>query len=520
MLVLTPAILASIQNFKTKIIAYQTGQLDNLKPYSSIMGVYKEGPQDTYMVRPRIAGGVTTIEQLQGLASIATKYNLRLRFTTRQDLQLHSVQLQYLAQVLDDLVNINLITNGAGGDGIRNIACSPLSGVAVDEVFDVTAYVEAITNFMLQAPENSKLPRKFKVSFSNNDTDTANATISDIGFIATLNDNKPGFAVYGAGGLGGGAQLSLKLADFINAEDALFYVEAMKRVFAREGNRSNRNQARLRFVRQRLGDIAFLECFRMELSSLRKSNPSLKLDITPPLKKLQALPASHKDAKYQNIVIPQMQPGLYSFYIHPRNAEISSDNLSLITSFLSQLPYKTSIRLTLSQGFFVRNLKSDIIKPLLDLVQPFSSCFPIENGVACVGPTICNFGINNSQDLLEGIWNVFHTQPADIKGALPRPHISGCHNSCAQHQKGSIGFTGRKKRVGTEIIETYLLFLGGQVGTNAKFGEQFGELAAKTIPEFLLQLAILKTQFPSLSFVDFLSAAQAQIRQLVKYYQQ
>lgn len=97
-------------------------------------------------------------------------------------MQLHAVPLEKVNIILDNLLQVGLITTGAGGDGIRNITCSPLSGIARDEIFDVTPYMLAITNFMLRTTENLQLPRKYKVSFSNTADDTANASISDLGF--------------------------------------------------------------------------------------------------------------------------------------------------------------------------------------------------------------------------------------------------------------------------------------------------------------------------------------------------
>ena len=162
----TPEIITKVKHFQTKVSEYLSGTLENLKPYSSIMGIYKEGSKNSYMIRPRFPGGIATLEQLQAIANIANKYSLRLRFTTRQDLQLHAVPLEKVNIILDNLLQVGLITTGAGGDGIRNITCSPLSGIARDEVFDVTPYMLAITNFMLRATENLQLPRKYKVSFS------------------------------------------------------------------------------------------------------------------------------------------------------------------------------------------------------------------------------------------------------------------------------------------------------------------------------------------------------------------
>ena len=514
----TPEIITKVKHFQTKVSEYLSGTLENLKPYSSIMGIYKEGSKNSYIIRPRFPGGIATLEQLQAIANIANKYSLRLRFTTRQDLQLHAVPLEKVNIILDNLLQVGLITTGAGGDGIRNITCSPLSGIARDEIFDVTPYMIAITNFMLRTTENLQLPRKYKVSFSNTADDTANASISDLGFIAKKENNKLGFCVYAAGGLGSNSQLAIKLSDFILAEDALFYVEAMKNIFAREGDRTNRNKARLRFVRQRLGDEVFLTYFQQELQQLQLTNPELKLTLNPTTVATEDNSFFPWDKEYQNIIFPQKQSGLYAIYIHPSKGEILPTQILTLTEFLKAVTPKVELRLTSSQGFFVRNLSVKAVDQLLLLTDSLISPFSIDNTVSCAGPQFCNFGINDSQSLLTSILEFFKNQPLAIKSALPTPLISGCPNSCAQHQKGLIGFTGRKKRLDGKIVDTYLLSLGGRVGYQAKFGENIGEILATRIPAFLLELAILKAQYPSISFSEFLEQQHLQILNLTKAY--
>lgn len=522
MIVITEDILNSVEDFKNKLQQYHEGKFENLKSFSSIMGIYKEGPQDTYMVRPRIAGGVTTLQQLEGVSAIAKKYGIKIRFTTRQDIQYHSVKVQELGNVLDDLVKCGLITRGAGGDGVRNVACSPLSGVAQDEIFDVTPYVKEVTNFMMQDPANLKLPRKYKIAFSNSAEDTANATIADIGFIAKIVNGKRGFEVYGGGGLGVSARLALKLEDFIEDTQALYYAEAMKQVFAKEGDRTNRHKARLRYVVQRLGEEEFIRVFRHELEEVRNSGQDLKIRLDNTSEKLHSTAEENQspwDGKYKNVVFPQKQAGSYSLYIHPKNATLRTSDLDKVLAFLGELDYEVSIRLTLTQGFFVRDLKEKDVHSLLEIAAGFSSLFNIENSVACAGPTICNFGINDSQELLLSILEVFKNQSDEIRAALPRTLISGCPNSCSQHQKGLIGLTGRKSRTEQGMVPTYSISFNGKVGPGvARFGDVYGNIPADKIPAFFLELANLKVNSGYTCFTEFTKEKEADIKGLVSNY--
>ena len=393
--------------------------------------------------------------------------------------------------------------------------------MAIDEVFDVTPYMKAVANYMMVDPENLKLPRKYKIAFSNSLEDTVYATITDIGFIAKIVDGKRGFEVYGAGGLGGSPKVGIKLEDFIDHRDALYYVQAVKQIFAREGDRTNRSKARLRFVLQRLGEEKFREMLKIELNKVRDEK-DLTLSVDCEQGNLQNTNQGDKkkwDKKYENRIVNQKQEGYYSVYIHPRSGNMNTENLDGILDFLTGLDYKVSIRLTMTQGFFVRDLKENDAQKLIDLTSDFSSIFNIYNSIVCAGPKICNFGINNSHGLFNKIIETFKDKSFDIKNALPQLLISGCHNSCAQPQKGLIGFIGRKKRIGDNLIATYSILFNGRVGPNiAKFGEVYGEIPAKKIPDFLEQLANLKVNSHYVDFAEFIDNKETEIRELVIKY--
>ena len=70
----------------------------------------------------------------------------------------------------------------------------------------------------------------------------------------------------------------------------------------------------------------------------------------------------------------------------------------------------------------------------------------LETSVACIGASICQVGLRDSQQLLAEI--VKQVRAAGIPdGALPQIHISGCTSSCGTHQIGEIGFHGGVKMI-------------------------------------------------------------------------
>lgn len=512
-----------IENFKEKADLYMNGKLDptRFKAFRVSMGVYEQRTADIYMVRTRIPGGVITLEQFKQISDISKKYAKGLlRFTSRQDIQFQSVELADVYSIMKDLIEVGIITKGTGGNTVRNVECSPLSGVSINDVFDVTSYMSEVTNYLLKDPTTMNLPRKYKIGFSNTLGDTGNATISDLGFIARIVDGNKGFEVYGGGGFGGNPKVSLKLEDFINAKDVLYYVQAMKELFEKEGDRSNKHKARIRYIVERLGKEKFKLMFNEELKRIKKDrNLDLVIDDAIDKKYEQIAESSEICKEYESVLFPQKQEGYKSVYVHPQGGNLEAENLQKILDFVSKLDYKMSIRLTNTQSFFVRDLKDSDSKTLLKIIAPFSSNFKIYNSVTCVGASTCQLGLCLSQNLLQAIKEEFEVCSDDIKASLPRIFISGCPNSCGRHQIGKIGLSGRAKRTEDGLMPTYTVSFGGSVGNGqAKIGEVYGDVPAKKIPKYLVELAKLKNASDYESFEEFLNNTQKDVRELTNKY--
>jgi len=506
-----------INKYKEFVGDFANGITDSVefKKHSSPMGVYEQKESNTFMVRVRIPAGSISLDNLKNITNLADLHaNGYIHFTTRQDIQFHDVNIQNITDIIEGLYDVNLITYGSGGNAARNVACSPLSGVDPDEIFDVSEYALKSSEYFLKDASFFNLPRKYKVSFSNSPSDTANATISDLGFVAKIENGNKGFEVYGAGGLGNSSCIAVKLADFIPACEVLYYIEAMKRLLEAEGDRTNRNKARIRFIMFRLGEDEFRSRY-LEFVDKVKAEKDSTLNI-----------AECSDEKYvinnvqsENKLLIRQKNNNYSVYVHPLLGNITTKNLNKIISFIEDLDYSVSIFLTNTQGFMVRDLKFSNAEKLLLIISKFTSVFNIDNSVTCVGSSVCKIGICKSQDLLSAIIERFSSAESKIKLALPVLFISGCKNSCGQHQKGEIGFSGKFIKTDQGIKEAYTVFLGGNiVAGNAKLGEAYGDVIATDIPEFLLELAKFKSNYDYKNFNEFLSAKKEATILLVNKY--
>jgi len=515
MITIPETVINEIKNYRKKVLDYKKGNIDDFrfKPYRVSMGIYEQRSLDSYMVRTRIPSGIITLKQLKKIGELADKYgNRAIHFTTRQDIQFHDITLENTVHILEELLEAGVITRGTGGNTPRNVACSPLTGVSEDEVFDVTMYAVLTTNYLLKDPTVFNLPRKYKIAFSNSPADTANATIADLGFIAKIKNGKKGFEVYGAGGLGGSSTVGLRLEDFIPVKDILYHVQAMKEIFENEGDRTNKHKARIRFIRYRLGDEEFINRYREQVKKVKEKK---SLDIDEIVEESRTFNETGIKTE-NNLIVRQKNKGLYAVYIHPENGNLPTEQLRKIITFIDSLTYDTSLRVTNTQGIFVRDLKAEDAEGLLKIIEGFTSAFDIDNSVACAGAATCKLGLCLSQNLLSAIKQRFKTVDSEIKSQLPRIFISGCPNSCGQHQIGKIGLSGKAKRTESGLIPLYTIHFGGNLeADNAMLGEGYGDIPAKKVPEFLHELAKLKESSGYERFNEFLKEESSDIKQLI-----
>src|SRR3954451_18119767 len=240
-------------------------------------GDLTKGPQTMWdapgMQRIKIPYGGLNASQLEVLAEVAEEYSDGIaHITTRQDVQLHYVHLEDTPALMRRLASVGITTREACGNTVRNVTGCPIAGVCKDELFDVTPYAKACAYFLLGHPDTQNFGRKFKVSFSGcADHACALARIHDLGAIAAIRqvngERKRGFTLYVGGGLGPVPYQAKLFTEFLPEEELLPMAQAMGRVFARLGERKNRNRARMKFVVEKLG----IEEFRRQVDEERKS---------------------------------------------------------------------------------------------------------------------------------------------------------------------------------------------------------------------------------------------------------
>src|SRR5690349_18431635 len=246
-------------------------------PYPS--GELTKGPNTMWdapgMQRIKIPGGGMNADQLETMAELAEEYSDGIaHVTTRQDFQLHYVHIDDTPALMRRLAAANITTREACGNSVRNVTACPYAGVCADEAFDVTPYSQALAKFLLGHPDCQNFGRKFKPAFSGCSQHACGLTsLHDLGLIATKRvENgveKRGFEMYVGGGLGAVPYQAKLFDSFVPPEELLPLAQAIARVFAKLGEKKNRNRARIKFLIQDLG----IEKFRELVLEERKNLP-------------------------------------------------------------------------------------------------------------------------------------------------------------------------------------------------------------------------------------------------------
>ena len=117
-------------------------------------GAYGTRMTDDYaMVRIKVPAGQIYPYQLEKIAQLSEMYSIgSAHFSTRENIQLHWVILEDVSEIMQSLSDVGMTSREACGNTVRNVMCSPLSGVCKDEIFDATPYAMAIAKFMLRNP--------------------------------------------------------------------------------------------------------------------------------------------------------------------------------------------------------------------------------------------------------------------------------------------------------------------------------------------------------------------------------
>ncbi len=539
-----------IDQFKTGEI--QAGQLkSNRVP----MGIYEQRKNQHYMLRLRCAGGLVTPEQLAKIAFVGHQLSTsHLHVTTRQEIQIHNVDIEDAVPALRKLEKIGISSAGGGGNTVRNMMVDDRSGLTAEEEFDVYPYVEELTSRLIAEKDSFTMPRKYKVAIDAS-VDTANYSyIADLGLQARIKDGKRGFRVLIAGSAASNAHTGWEVFDFLPEKDLYRAAKALKNWFHKYGNRRNRHKARMRYVFYKYGTEEAKRLYLEEFEELKKDGsidfeaPALPLEHHKP----SFSPLSEKEMKSEERRVNNssdffdsetfetwkrrythkqtnaegLKENLWYAYIPLRHGNNSTDFFAEVAEYLNNYGNDV-IRFTKKEQIQVRNIPEEYLTNIYAFFKKlgvYQIDYPVvvTNLTCCTGADTCRLGICLPKGAIDAIAKQLLSSDLNLD-TIPdfELRMNGCTNICALATWGDLGFSGRVGRVGDDPYPAYTVWL--PVKGKHEIDLQQGYIAAKKIPAFVEDYLrdVIQEQANYANYYDYVAKRGAVfIKELIAKYKE
>ncbi|MGF1632314.1 MAG: NADPH-dependent assimilatory sulfite reductase hemoprotein subunit [Phycisphaerae bacterium] len=452
-----------------------------------------------FMTRIGTPGGQCTAEQYLDMDRLAeTHANGTLRLTTRQAFQLHGILKGNLKDSLKQIHDALLKTMAACGDIPRNMMAPP--ACFADEAYQQAAVLAADLSREL-APatgafheiwidgekhlasdsqtlnENGDviereepfygsnyLPRKFKIAVALDVDNSTDLWANDCGLLA-ITEPAPtqqnpaarrtlGYNLYVGGGLGMThnkpetfARMASPVA-YVKPEHAVEAVRGVVALFRDHGNRSERRNARIKYLIDAWG----VEAFRAKLAEYVPFELSLPRDVPEP-KQLDHLGRHDQGDGRQ----------FYGVWVENGRIKDVENGPAYRTAFREIVQkHRPTVRLTPMQSVLFCDLSPDQVDDVIAVLQKHNvpTVESISNArrysMACPALPTCGLALADAERIFPAVVEVLEHELerlglADVELTL---RMTGCPNGCARPYNADIGFVGRKPGV-------YHVFVGG-----------------------------------------------------------
>jgi sulfite reductase beta subunit-like hemoprotein len=424
-------------------------------------GLYHDKPKvGTFMLRIKLPAGLLTPAKLRAIGEVSNRFGRGDgELATRQNIQLHWLELAALPDVFAELDAAGITTAGGCGDTVRNITGCPVHGLDPNELFDSSGVVEQAAGFFYGNPDFADLPRKHKYTIASC-ADRCNAPeINCIALVGAIHDGRDGFAVLVGGGLSSVPRLGRDLGVFVPKDEAVEVLAAITTAWSEDLRyRVSRVKARLKFMIDDIGPEGMRE--RVEERLGRKLED---LSLPP----VVTAPHDHLG------VHPQKQPGLVYVGAPVHLGLISGDQMIAVADLAERVG--GDVRITRLQNFVVANVPEAEVEAVAAGLAKIG--FPLDanpvrgRSIGCTGEPHCNFSVTETKTrlgrLVEHLEDRFGLAIADL-----RLHLDGCPHACAQHWVGDLGFQGTTARDAEGARrQAYDIFVRGGLGLDAAIGK-------------------------------------------------
>lgn len=497
-----PVVEQDIIALEAKIREFQGGSLDEEKFRSLRLarGIYGQRQPGVQMIRIKLPYGKVSAQQLRRICDVSEEYSTgRLHITTRQDIQIHYVDINRTPELWAQLEQDDITIREACGNTVRNVTASETAGIDVNEPFDVSPYAHALFQYFLRNPISQEMGRKFKVSFSASDQDTGLSYMHDLGFIAKEENGVPGFKVLLGGGLGSQPRHADVLYSFLPSDKIIPLMEGVVRVFDRYGERKSRAKARMKFLIKDIGLDGFKQLLEEEQLAIPFKSYAIDAEAYPKvsISENEAPEVTIKDQqafdkwKATNLV-PQKQSGYFAVGVKVLLGDFYIDKARQLADLVEKYA-AGEVRLTLRQNILIPYVKESLLPFFYQELEKlgfteigYNTALDI---TACPGTDTCNLGIASSTGIAEELEKVIQAEyPHYIDNPDVVIKISGCMNACGQHNMANIGFQGMSVRTKDKLVAPALQVLlgGGNLGDgNGRFADKVVKIPSKRGPQAL-----------------------------------
>jgi sulfite reductase (NADPH) hemoprotein beta-component len=485
--------------FRGQVARRLSGELteDEFKPLRLMNGLYLQ--LHAYMMRVAIPYGTLSARQLRQLGMIARKYDRGYgHFTTRQNLQLHWIQLPQVPDMLVDLAEVEMHGMQTSGNNVRNISSDPFAGAASDEIEDPRILCEIMRQWSTLHPEFSFLPRKFKIAVAASQHDRAALMIHDIAVAVVKNDKgETGCRVYVGGGMGRTPFLAQEVGSFVPKRDILAFLEAILRVYNEAGRRDNIWKARVKILVHQLGIDEMRKRVEREFAEIKQAGtlelPAEELariaayfapphfdqlpEASPPFERAKKGNRAFADWVKTNVHAHKI-PGYAIATISLKEigktpGDCSSEQMEALADLMDQFG-QIEIRVTHEQNLVLPHMKKRDLLALWQALVPLGLATAnyglATDIICCPGLDYCDLANARSINIAKDIAKRFADLERQYDLGELKIKISGCINACGHHHVGHIGILG----VDRKGVENYQILLGGSGAEDASLGEILG----------------------------------------------
>ncbi len=452
-------------------------------------GLFHVAPaQNSFMSRLRVPGGAMPTWQFRGVGELARRFGGGyVDLTTRANLQIREIQAKDARDYLVGLAEIGIINKGAGADNIRNVTAGATSGIDPQELIDCLPLAREMHHYILNHKAMYGLPRKFNIAFEGGGKVASLDDTNDVGFRAVrVNDEQASedlpAGVYfrlTLGGITGHLDFARDTGVLLKPEECVGVAGAVVRVFARHGDRTDREKARLKYILDSWGFPKFIDELENEWGK-----PLRRVDLA------RCEPAMPEDRWAHVGVHPQKQAGKFYVGVVLPVGRMTCEQVDGLAEIAERFGSR-QIRLSVWQNLLIPDVAEADVPSVQAAIEALGlgwDASSIRAGLlACTGSAGCKFaGADTKRHAMELATYLEARVSLDRSVNL---HVTGCSNSCAQHYIGDIGLEGTKVEVGDEMVDGYHLCVGGGWGVEQGAGRRLlDSLPFEKIPPILERL--------------------------------